>query len=79
VSTPENYGKYALVVGDTVSEKGFFSKIADIYTFQTFFGGSVFSMFKSSYIYHPLGIIIILVLFYITWRKKEFITRKINV
>jgi hypothetical protein len=71
VSTPDNFGKYVLVVGDNFEMDNYFTTLSNIYTFQTFFGGSVFSMFKSSYIYYPLGIILISSLFYFTWRKRH--------
>ncbi len=71
VSTPENYGKYALVVGDQTEKVGYFATLSDIYTFQTFFGGSIFSMFKSSYVYYPLGILLIISVFYFTWRQRN--------
>lgn len=71
VSTPENFGKYALVMGEKVEKQGYFSKLIDIYAFQTFFGGSIFSTFKSTYVYYPFGTILILIAFYFTWKKRN--------
>lgn len=70
VSTPDNIGKYALVIGDEKNTQGYFNELSNIYTIETFFGGSLFSMIKSSYVYYPLGIIVLIVLFYLTWRKR---------
>lgn len=71
VSTPENYGKYALVVGENSVREGYFSTLADIYTFQKFFNESIFFIIKSSYVYYPLGIILLLLTFYYTWRSRN--------
>lgn len=74
VSSPDNIGKYALVIGDEKNAQGYFKELSNIYTIETFFGGSVFSMIKSSYVYYPLGIIILIILLYLTWRKRFQIT-----
>ncbi len=70
VSSPDNIGKYALVIGDEENTQGYFKELSNIYMIQTFFGGSIFSMIKSSYVYYPLGIIILIILFYIAWKKR---------
>ncbi len=76
VSTPDNFGKYMLVIGDAKASGGYFGTLGDIYKIRQFFGKPVFSMFASSYIYYPLGIIALLILFYFTWRKRELIKSK---
>lgn len=76
VSTAENYGKYLLTIGEAEANPGYFSTLADIRMIQKFFGASVFSLLLSSYVYYPLGIIVLLWLFYITWRKRELLTAK---
>lgn len=78
VSTPDNFGKYALIVGEDVVVEDYFKTLSQIYTFQKFFGGSIFSMLKSSYVHYPLGIILLLIIFYLTWRKRNVITNKAN-
>ena len=70
VSSPDNIGKYSLVIGDEENTQGYFKELSNIYMIQTFFGGSIFSMIKSSYVYYPLGIIILIILFYIAWKKR---------
>ncbi len=76
VSTPENFGKYDLLVGEKENPVGYFKNLAGIYTTQNFFGKSIFSMFKSSYVYYPLGIILMLALIYAIWRQRNLITHK---
>ena len=71
VSTPENYGKYALVVGKNSVREGYFATLADIYAFQKFFSDSAFYIIKSSYVYYPLGILAVFVAFYYTWRSRN--------
>lgn len=70
VSTPDNIGKYALVIGDKKETHGYFNELSNIYAIEIFFGGSIFSMIKSSYIYYPLGVIMLIILFYFAWKKR---------
>lgn len=79
VSTSENYGKYALVIGDVPTDEGYFARLSNIYTFQAFFGKGFLSMFKSTYIYYPIGIFVIIMAFYFTWRNRNKISRSKNV
>ena len=76
VSTAENYGKYLLTIGEGEANPGYFSTLADVRMIQKFFGASIFSLLLSSYVYYPLGIIVLLWLFYMTWRKREDLTKK---
>lgn len=71
VSTPDNFGSYLLTVGDKPFNPGYFNTLSDIRTIQNFFKLSLWSMFKSSYVYYPLGIIILLMLYFVTWRNRE--------
>jgi hypothetical protein len=71
VSTPDNFGSYLLTIGDTPFNPGYFSTLADIRTIQKFFDLSIFSLLRSSYISYPLGIILLVVLFFVTWRNRE--------
>lgn len=73
VSTPENIGAYMLTIGDKKVSPGYFKTLADIRTVQKSFGKSIFSMLKSTYVYYPLGIILLIVLIYFTWRNRHFI------
>jgi hypothetical protein len=70
VSTPENIGAYMLTVGAIETPVGYFETIAQVRTIQKFFGMSIFGMLLSSYVLYPLGIILLLGLFYYTWRNR---------
>ncbi len=76
VSTSENYGKYMLRIGEIEANPGYFSTLADVRMVQKFFGASVFSLFLSSYVYYPLGILILLGLIFMTWRRREQLAAK---
>ena len=78
VSTPDNFGPYLLTVGEVPYNPGYFSTLSDIRTIQKFFGFSIFSLFKSSYVFYPLGIVILLILFFITWRNREKLQGRIT-
>jgi len=69
VSTPDNFGKYMLVVGSEQNSDGFFKTISQVKATRSWFSVSAFGMFKSTYIKYPLGIVIILGLIYFTWRN----------
>lgn len=75
VSTPDNSGKYMLVMGNKPSDGGYFKNLASIYRIQSFFEASFFSIFKSSYVYYPVGIVILSGLIYLTWRRHHKIKR----
>ncbi len=70
VSTSENYGKYMLRIGETNANPGYFSTLADVRLVQKFFGASIFSLLLSSYVYYPLGILLLLGLIFMTWSKR---------
>lgn len=76
VSTPDNFGSYILTVGDVPEEVGYFKTVSDVWTIQSFFKKPIFSLLKSSYVHYPFGIIILLGLLFITWRKRNFIKNK---
>jgi len=70
VSTPENAGAYMLVIGSEEVSVGYFQTLADVRMIQKFFGASIFRMLLSSYILYPLGIVVLSLLFYFTWRNR---------
>lgn len=78
VSTPDNFGKYLLEVGTEADGHGYFSTLSDIREIQKFFDKTIFSLIKSSYYHYPLGIILIVVLFYLTRRYKTEIQNKFS-
>ncbi|USN87806.1 MAG: hypothetical protein H6779_05425 [Candidatus Nomurabacteria bacterium] len=74
VSTPDNVGKYVLIVGQESVDNGYFSELSNVRTIQSFFGKSMFSMLKSSYVYYPIGIVVLLIVIYQTWRRRQQIS-----
>jgi hypothetical protein len=75
VSTPDNFGSYMLTIGDGPISPGYFNTLGDIRTIQKFFGKSIFAMLRSSYVYYPIGILILCGLIYMTWRKRNLILK----
>ncbi|MEZ4104370.1 MAG: hypothetical protein R3B60_03730 [Candidatus Paceibacterota bacterium] len=78
VSTPENRGKYMLTIGQDDSNHSYFSELLHIKTINSFLDDSFFSIFRSSYVYYPLGIITITILFYLVWRKRQRVKTNFN-
>lgn len=71
VSTPDNLGDYMLIIGDEPVRSGFFASLADIYKTQRHFGYTPLHMLFSSYVYYPLGIIIVIYGIYCTWQYRK--------
>lgn len=71
VSTPDNFGKYLLVLGTKSDDTGYFAKLGDIRLVQNFFDVSFFRMFISTYVLYPVGVVGLLVLIYLTWRRQR--------
>ncbi len=69
VSTPNNQGKYSLMIGENTDNVGYLSRLQQIYTTQSFFDYYPFRLIYSSYIYYPLGIIL---LFYGFYRVRKY-------
>lgn len=74
VSTPQNLGKYQLTIGTESQKLGYGETLGRIYTTQKFFGYSPVKILTSSYVYYPLGIALVLLLMYRTWRWRKLIT-----
>ncbi len=68
VSTPDNQGQYMLTVGTEPAEVGYFDQLGYIRQTQLYFGYGFFSMLKSSLVYYPLGILLLLLGIFQTWR-----------
>ncbi len=75
VSTPENVGAYMMTIGTTEVPAGYFKTLADVRMIQKSFGVSIFGMLLSTYILYPLGILMLMVLFYYTWRNRTRIQK----
>ena len=67
VSTPENTGKYILVVGSQDDTKGYLESIRNVSEAYEFYDASTLRMFNSPYIHYPLGIILLIFLLGGTW------------
>ncbi len=67
VSTPENVGKYLLVIGNTPVRLGYFATLGHIATTYEFYGLSKIRMFSSPYVHYPLGIVVLIGLITATW------------
>lgn len=75
ISTAVNQGKYRLVLGDDlVAKTGYFATLGQVRTTQKFFDFSIFKMLTSSYVYYPLGILLILFGFYRVNRYRKSLT-----
>jgi hypothetical protein len=76
ISTPVNEGQYLLTFGPADDSDGYFTTLGGIRTTQAFFGKGIFSMLLSSYVYYPLGIILLLILIQRTWKYRALITKQ---
>ncbi len=74
VSTAVNEGLYLLKIGDGAEKDGYFSTLGHVRTMQKFFGFSFFRMLWSSYVYYPMGILLVLYGFYRTHRYLKSLT-----
>ena len=60
VSTPENYGKYLIVIGDTDSDAGYGATFRSVAALYEFAEATKLGMIRTSLVYIPLGIILVL-------------------
>jgi hypothetical protein len=75
ISTPENQGRYMLMIGESEQSSGYFETLANVRMTQNFFGVSIFKMLTSSYVYYPIGIFLLLFVIHRTWKYRNSITR----
>jgi len=68
VSSPNNLAQYMLSVGDEPIESGYFEQLGYVRQTQSYFGYSFLTMLRSSLVYYPIGILLLLGAFYQTWR-----------
>lgn len=73
VSTPTNAGRYALMLGSSESDVGYFATVGNIRTTQNYFGYSVFRLLASPYVFYPLGILFLLFALQKTWKYRTLI------
>jgi hypothetical protein len=67
VSTPNNAGKYMLVVGDKDDGSGYIDTLHAIGLVYDFYGYGLFHILLSAYVYYPIGIVLVLALSLATW------------
>ena len=75
VSSPDNVGQYLLTVGQEETKPGYFAELGAIRQTQAYFGMGILSMLKSSYVYYPIGIILLFFAIYKTWSYRHLIRR----
>jgi hypothetical protein len=73
VSSPDNQGKYMLMVGAIADEQGYNASLSDIATVYAFYDMSKIRMFSSPYVHYPVGILILILLLGGTyaWQRKQ--------
>jgi len=74
ISTPENTGKYLLTFGTEDSDDGYFAQLGGVWRTQQFFGYSFLRMLASSFVYYPLGILLLLFLIQRGWKYRTLVT-----
>ena len=74
ISTPENTGKYLLTFGTEDSDDGYFAQLGGVWRTQQFFDYSFFRMLASSFVYYPLGILLLLFLIQRGWKYRTLVT-----
>lgn len=67
ISSPNNQGKYMLLVGTNTDDNGYGASLSDIKSVYQFYDLGTFRMFSSPYVHYPLGIIVLLGLLGGTW------------
>jgi hypothetical protein len=67
ISSPNNQGKYMLLVGTNTDENGFMASLSDVKTVYQFYGLSTVRMFSSPYVHYPVGILLLIGLIAGTW------------
>ena len=75
VSSPDNMGQYLLTIGADAPEVGYVAELGAIRQTQAYFGLSIFAMLLSSYVYYPIGIVLLLFAIYKTWSYRHLIRR----
>jgi len=69
VSAPDNLGKYVLVFSNLKPTQSYFKEVKNVRLFQSFFGKSFFSLFKSKYIFGPF--LILLIIFGVFYQRQQ--------
>ena len=62
-----------LMIGENQQSNSYFETLGNVRTTQKFFGYSFFKLLTSSYVYYPLGILLLLFAIYRTWKYRKSI------
>jgi hypothetical protein len=72
VSTPENFGRYLLLVGSESADQGYGATWRSVATLYEFYGVSKIGMIRTPLVYYPLGILLLLAGFgYTVYRTRD--------
>lgn len=78
VSTPENSGKYELLIGDQVFRQSYGQQLADVRLTQQFFGYNFLIMIGSSLVYVPLLVAFLSYAVFRIWRRYRLMQASDN-
>jgi len=73
ISTPANEGTYLLSFGASDSEDGYFASLAGVQRTQQFFGLPFLMILALSYVYYPLGVILVLLVIQRIWKYRKLV------
>ena len=68
VSSPDNQGQYMFTVGTQQVSVGYIEQLGYVRQTQAYFNYGIFSMLRSTQVYYPIGILLLLGAFFQTWR-----------
>jgi hypothetical protein len=73
VSSPNNQGKYMLLVGSQPDNNSYLASLSDIASVYAFYDINTVRMFSSPYVHYPIGILILLLLIAGTfaWQRNK--------
>ena len=71
VSTPDNLGKYILVIGNQPQSVSYFTSLKSVNAMYLFYNTPRIFMLRSPIVYYPLGILTLLGLIIFTWRWQQ--------
>lgn len=77
VSTPENLGKFMLVMGEGDDGASYRATLASLRALYDFYDEPLIMMIRSPYVYYPLGILLLGVIFgRALWRRRQQIMQR---
>ncbi len=71
VSSPNNEGKYRLMLGTEKINRGYFANVRTLFEVKEFLGNSKFTTLLSPLVYVPLFCLIVIVFFFVYHRRKS--------